>query len=461
MRNSALIESVTDTKVSGANLHAVDGEASKAAITIVDRASEANAQSDLPTKQKGKRSNKKMIIGVAASILLLAGSIGGAASLNYMSTHEGTDDAYVDGNITQISSRVNGNVSKVLVDDNQYVKAGQVLVSLDPRDYDVKVEQAKAALEKAQRQAQADTADVVVSNTTAGAQSDTAASDISRANATIAAAKSMVTNAQAALGMEKAKLASMQVQENEFKLDMDRYANLSAQGAVSKQQYDQARTQYEVQAAQVAAENQAIQQATANVGKTSADLQQAFSDLSKTKATIKNAQAAQQTTNVKSYLSDVSKATVDQAKADLQNALLQRSYCDIVAPVSGRVGKKSVHSGEQIQLGQGLFTIIPDDTWLTANFKETQIGNMRPGQKVEISVDAFPGTKFIGRIDSLAPASGAKFALLPADNATGNFTKVVQRVPVKIVFDQNSVANLKQLITPGLSAEVTVDLAKS
>ena len=259
--------------------------------------------------------------------------------------------------------------------------------------------------------------------------------------------------------MEIAKLSSLQAQRQQYETDLKRYQNLSAQGAISKQQYDQAKTQYDMSVAQIAAEQQAIQQAKANVAKTESDLQQAYSDLTKTKATLKTAEAAHEQTNVKSYISDVSKATVDQAKADLQNAILQRSYCQIVAPASGRVGKKATHPGEQVQLGQALFTIIPDQSWLTANFKETQIGKMRPGQAVDITLDAFPGQHFTGAVDSIAPASGAKFALMPAENATGNFTKIVQRLPVKIVFDEKSIAEFKKYIAPGLSAQVTVNLA--
>jgi membrane fusion protein, multidrug efflux system len=401
---------------------------------------------------------KKLVINSLLVLLAIAGIIGGTILWRFTTSHESTDDAYVDGNITQISSRIGGNVSKVLFEDNQDVKAGQLLVVLDPRDYDVKIAQAKAALEKNQRQAEADTADVAVTDSTAGAQSDTAVSEISHANASISSAKSMVANSHAALRMEQAKLASLQSQTQQYQIDLQRYANLSSQGAISKQQYDQAKTQYDVSLSQIAAENQGIQQAQANVAKAESDLQQAYSDLTKTKATVKTAQAAHEQTKVKTYLSDVSKATVDQAKADLRNAILQRSYCQIVAPVSGRIGKKAVHPGEQIQLGQALFTIIPEQTWLTANYKETQIGSMKPGQGVDITLDAFPGKHFSGRVDSIAPASGAKFALMPADNATGNFTKIVQRLPIKIVFDEESIAAIKNWIAPGLSAQVTVNV---
>lgn len=413
-----------------------------------------------PAKIKnGKMAPKKLLITSILALVVIVSSVAGTIGWRYMSSHESTDDAYVDGNITQISSRLAGTVSQVLVEDNQYVKAGQLLVVLDPRDYDIKIAQAKAALDKNERQVQADTADVAVTDSTAGAQSATAASEISHANASISSAKALVGNFRAALGMEAAKLTSLQTQKQQYEKDLKRYENLSSQGAISKQQYDQAKTQYDMSVAQIAAEEQAIHQARANVAKAESDLQQAYSDLTKTTATLKTAEAAHEQTHVKGYLSKVSQATVEQAKVDLQNAILQRSYCQIVAPVSGRVGKKATHAGEQVQLGQALFTIIPDQTWLTANFKETQIGKMRPGQKVDVTLDAFPGQHFTGKVDSIAPASGAKFALMPAENATGNFTKIVQRLPVKIKFDVNSITDFQKYIAPGLSAQVSVNLA--
>jgi membrane fusion protein (multidrug efflux system) len=169
-------------------------------------------------------------------------------------------------------------------------------------------------------------------------------------------------------------------------------------------------------------------------------------------------QSDREQTTAKQYQTKVSEAAVDQAKADLQNAKLQDSYTTIVAPVSGRIGKKAVQPGEQIQSGQQLLSLIPDQTWVTANFKETQLSGIRQHEAVDITLDAFPNHHFKGYIDSVAPGSGNEFALLPADNATGNFTKVVQRVPIKITFDEKSLDGYKQLVIPGLSAQVNVSL---
>jgi membrane fusion protein (multidrug efflux system) len=401
---------------------------------------------------------KKMAIGVLSILAALTVAVGSATLWNYSSSHESTDDAYVDGNVTQISSRINGTVAKVLVSDNQYVKAGQAIVMLDSRDLDVKVAQAKAALEKAQRQAQEDAASVSVTASTAGAQQISAASDKMHAAAVIDDSKSTLASAQSALGIEQGKLLSLQAQQKQNALDLQRYTNLLSQGAIARQQFEQTKTQNDVAVAQVAAETSAVAQAKALVSKASADLQQAYSEQKKTGADELTVQSDREQTTAKQYQTKVSEAAVDQAKADLQNAKLQDSYTTIVAPVSGRIGKKAVQPGEQIQSGQQLLSLIPDQTWVTANFKETQLSGIRQHEAVDITLDAFPNHHFKGYIDSVAPGSGNEFALLPADNATGNFTKVVQRVPIKITFDEKSLDGYKQLVIPGLSAQVNVSL---
>lgn len=402
---------------------------------------------------------KKVVITAISSIVLLVAAIGGTMGWCYMTSHETTDDAYVDGNLTQVSSRLNGTVSQVLVNDNEYVKAGQKLALLDARDFDIKVLQARASLAKAQRQAQADAADISVATSEAGAQQITADSEALHATAAISMATSDVANARAAVGVEREKLVSLETQQKQYATDLKRYASLVSQGAISRQQYDQSKTQYDVSTAQIAAEKQALHQSESNVSKAAAELQQAYSDQKKTAASHIRAESAVHQTTVKTFQSDVAKATVDQANADLQNALLQRSYATITAPVAGRIGKKSLQVGEQVQSGQALFSLVPDSPWITANLKETQIGTIKPHQPVAITIDAFPGHSFKGYIESLSPASGAKFALMPAENATGNFTKIVQRVPIKIVFDEASIAAYKQVLVPGLSAQVNIAIA--
>jgi membrane fusion protein (multidrug efflux system) len=276
--------------------------------------------------------------------------------------------------------------------------------------------------------------------------------------AAISDAKSSKAAASSALGIEQAKLLSLEAQQKQNALDLTRYSNLYGQGAVSKQQFDQAKTQNDMALAQIDAENRAIDQARANVSRADATLQQVYSDEKKTRADDMTAAADLAQTSVKKDQTKVSQAAVDQARADLQNAQLQKSYTTILAPVSGRIGKKAVQPGEQINSAQQLFSIIPDESWVTANFKETQLEHMKAHEPVDIVIDALPDHHFKGYIDSLAPASGNEFALLPADNATGNFTKIVQRVPVKIDFDQASIAAYKQLVIPGLSAQVNVSL---
>ncbi len=425
-------------------------------VQLVKGEASKEAQLSLPKKNLGKRA---IIVG-ASIFLALTGLVAGTMSWQYASAHESTDDAFVDGDLTQISSRIPGTVAQVLVSDNQYVKAGQAMIKLDPRDFQIKVAQAKAALEKAERQAAADNADISVTASNAGAQAITASSEVSHASAAIDDARSGVITAKAELGMETEKLISMQAQQRQYATDLQRYSNLVSQGAISQQQYDQAKTQNDVSIAQIDAEKHAIEVARSKVIKANADLQQAFSDQKKTAASAMTAVAGKEQTHAKSLQSKVAQAAVNQAKADLANAELQLSYTTIFAPSSGRVGKKSVQAGEQIQSGQALYSLIPDTAWITANFKETQISHMKPHEQVDITLDAIPDHHFKGYIDSLSPASGNEFALLPADNATGNFTKTVQRVPIKIAFDQNSIASYKQFVMPGLSAQVSVDLNK-
>lgn len=403
-----------------------------------------------PTPVRVVLSPKKIILTAAAICITAATAIGGWHLYNGFSTHESTDDAYVDGHMTQISSRVSGTVSQVLISDNQLVKQGQILAALDPRDYDLKVLQAKAALLKAQQQVAMDKASVTQTATTADAQNDNAQGDSLKAQAAIASAMADLQQSQAQVKMQQAKVASLQAQQDQAARDNERFRLLASAGAVSTQQYDQAKTQFDMDTANTQAAQAELVQSRAKVLQSQAALQQARGGLKTSQGAQVQAQAAQQQTSVKSGELAVDQANVEQANADLQNALLQKSYTTIVAPMSGRIGKKDVEVGEQVQVGQALLNVIPQQQWITANFKETQIGRMHTGEPVEITLDAFPGKKFEGAVDSISPASGAKYALLPPDNATGNFTKVVQRVSVKIVFDSKSIAPYINAIVPGL-----------
>ncbi|MBH8564334.1 HlyD family secretion protein [Nostoc sp. CENA67] len=432
---------------------------------------------------------KKKPIALIMSVLGVGAIAAGGFGYHYWqyaSTHQETDNATVTGNIHQVSSRIPGTVARVLVNDNQLVQPGQVLVELDPRDYQSKVQQASAALENARGQAQAAQANIALSSETTTAKTNQAQGDVSGALAAISTAQAAVKEAQAGIPAAQAEVklaqagipaAQAQVAQTNANLekaqaDYNRYTQLYQQGAIARQQLETAKAAYDVAVAQKNAATQGVQQAqarlaSANVGVAKAQsvlaqaqegVASAQAKLAASKGGLQQATAGGQDTTVKRSQYEAAKAAIAQAEASLKDAQLQLSYTQITAPSTGRVGNKNVEVGNRIQAGTPLMAIVNDQKWIVANFKETQLENMKPGEPVEIKLDAFPHHTFNGRVDSISPASGAEFALLPPDNATGNFTKIVQRIPVKIVFDQNSIQGYESRITPGMSAEVAVEV---
>ncbi len=347
-----------------------------------------------PHKKKRRPSPLVILIGLA---VLLAVAIAAFFIWRYSSTHEGTDDAYITGHEHQISSRVSGTVTDVLVNDNQLVHAGQVLVKLDPRDYEVALQKAQAAL--AQAQAQTTAAEAAQ----AQARADTLSAD------------ARVTQANAQF-----EIAGVNYNRNSslFQKDMK---------AVAKQDVDTTK-------ANLDAENAALDSAKAQAQASRANEQST---------------AAQVT---------VAQANVRAAEAQVHDAELELSYTSVLAPVEGHVSRKTVESGQRIQPGQALMAVVEANVWVLANMKETQLKKIEVGQAVDIKIDTLKGMTFLGVVDSIQNGSGATFSLLPPDNATGNFTKIVQRVPVKIVFDEESIRDFHAKIVPGLSVEPEIDL---
>ena len=299
----------------------------------------------------------------------------------YARTWVKTDNAYVAAHVHQISSRVPGTVSEVLVQENEVVAAGQVLARLDARDFDVKRQQALALLAQARAQVQ-------------------------QAQARIAQAQSEVTREQ--------------VRATKAQQDLERAKQLSRGGnsAISQQEFDTVQALADGAQAGLQSAKSALQSAEAGTG--------------------------------------VAEAQGKVAEVNVKEAELQLSYMDIHAPTAGRIGKKNLESGNRVQPGQALLALVEPDVWVNANYKETQLAPLKPGQMVVLRVDAFPGRELRGRVVSLAPASGAAFALLPPDNATGNFTKIVQRVSVKIVLDSQSLGECEGRLVPGMSAVVEI-----
>jgi membrane fusion protein (multidrug efflux system) len=419
---------------------------------------EAPPVEEAPPSPKEPRKRPLKLILAAAGVGAIAAGAFGFNWWQYASTHQETDDATVSGHIHQISARVPGTVQQVLVNDNQLVKAGQPLAKLDPRDYQVKLQQAQADLASAQQKA--NTAQVNISLSAKNAEASTTQSqgDLGKAQAAIAQAQAQVAEAQAGVPQAQAQLAESQANLQRTAADYRRYSTLFNEGAVSAQQRDAALQAYKVAQAQARAGEEGVRQAQAKVAQSQQAVETAQSNLTSSQGGLQAAAAKGIQTQVSRSDFGTARTAIAQAQVALRNARLQLSYTTIAAPTNGRIGRKTVEVGQQVQAGTPLMALVDNEYWVTANFKETQLEKMRPGQKAEIKLDSFPHRTFTGRVDSLSPASGAQFALLPPDNATGNFTKVVQRIPVKVVFDAASIRGYESLITPGMSAVVTVDL---
>lgn len=338
-----------------------------------------------------KKKNK--IVPIILAVLLIIGAIFGISQYIYYSKHVDTDDAQIDGDISPVVSRVGGYVNEILFEENTRVQEGQILVKLDDRDYKVKLEQAQAG-EKG-------------------------------ASAGVNVSQSEIVATSANINTAKANMEAARVRLNLAQKDFARYQNLIADGSITQQQFDQAQAQKEAANAAYQATVGQYQQAVKQVGTTQSRLA-------------------------------VSNTGVTQHQSDVDFAKLQLSYTEIKAPATGIVSKKNVQKGQLIQAGQSLFSIVNENSiYVTANFKETQLEDIKPGLKVKVEVDAFPDQEIEGQVYNFSPITGAKGSLLPPDNATGNFVKVVQRVPVKIKLTKISKEVLDRL-RPGMSVKVSV-----
>lgn len=390
-------------------------------------------------------------LSIAAVVILLV-----ALGLYlYFHNRESTDDAQVDGHITPVASKIYGRVAKVLVDDNQSVKAGQVIVQIDPADYQAGVDQAKAAVALAEQEARSAGVDVPRTSETVVSTTDNADAQLAGSEADLARAQATYEQAQTAdLAVAEANIARSRANALLAKADLERYGPLMEKGEISKQQYDAAKANADATASALAADEQRLAQAKRNIDITLAQLNAAKARVQSAKAAVNAARANRRSIDMRSADAKAKLARVDSARAQLAAAELNLSYCDIVAPVDGVATHKSVEPGQIVQQGQGLLVVVPlQNVWVTANFKETQLRDMKPGQKAYIKVDTY-GKTFTGHVDSIAGATGAVLSLLPPENATGNYVKVVQRIPVKIVLDP--ISPEVAVLRPGMNVEATV-----
>lgn len=347
---------------------------------------------------------KRALLAILAVVVL--GWLGHFAMNAYH--FQETDDAYIVGHLHQISPQISGQVKEVLVADNQNVKAGQVLATLDPLEFEIGVAKAKAALEQARAQS-------------------------NQARAAAAQIDTQIAEANAHVEQAAAQLAQTNAQRDLARVTLERDEQLFAKGGVITQaDLDNARSAFHAADAAVAANK---------------------ANLVAARSAVEAAKAAQTSATAQIAAAEANVSVAETALRDAERTL---AYTKITAPADGRIGNKAVEVGNRVNAGQTLFSLAAPDAWIVANFKETQLTRMHPGQSVEISVDALPGRTFVGKIDSIAPASGAQFALLPPDNATGNFNKIVQRVPVKIVLDAASQHEIGARLRFGLSVVARV-----
>ena len=406
----------------------------------------------LTPEPKGFANPKTRRLLFAGGLVILAVLV---ALFLYYRNRESTDDAQVDGHITQISSKVYGRVAEVLVDDNQQVKAGQILVKLDPRDYQAALDQAKAQLALAESDARSAGVDVPRTelNTRSGtssadAQLAASRADLTRAEATYEQAKTAdLAWAQANVEKSKANAALAQA-------DLGRYTPLIARDEISKQQFDAAKANADASASALKADQEKLAQAERSIDIAKAQLEAAKARVQQSEAGVLAAKADTKQVLMRQADAQGKIAKVEEARAAVETAQLNLEYAKVVAPVDGVATHKQVEVGQVVQQGQGLMVVVPlANVWVTANFKETQLRSMKPGQKAEVHVDTY-GKTFSGHVDSIAGATGAVLSLLPPENATGNYVKVVQRVPVKIVLDP--IPPEKAVLRPGMNVVATV-----
>ncbi len=391
-------------------------------------------------------------LAVAAGAILVIAVV---ALLAYYHNRVSTDDAEVDGHIVPIASKISGTVAEVLIHDNETVKAGQVLVRIDPRDYQARVDQAKAAFLLAQARARGAEVGVPLTKETTDSTTSGADAQLAAAQANYDKSKfSFERDSTAELAFARDNVAAQQANNDRAQADLARMKPLVEKGEISQQQYDAYVAAARVADSQLSAAKEKLSSAEKGAEIAQESMLAAKAQVAQARAMVEQSMANHKQVTIHEADHDSANAAVAAAQADLEAAELQLSYATIVAPSDGVVTRKSVEAGQIIQPGQGLFTLIPlNDVWVTADFKETQLAKVRPGQKAEIDVDMY-GKTIDGYVDSIAGATGSRLSLLPPENATGNYVKVVQRIPVKILLDPNSAD--KAILRPGMNVEATI-----
>jgi membrane fusion protein (multidrug efflux system) len=409
------------------------------------------------------------LIGLTAAVALIALAYGGYVWWQSRK-HVATDDAYVEGNIVVISAKVAGHVESISVDDNRAVKAGDLLLRIDPRDYAAKRDQARAAVAVAAASQQATRSETQLTRETTAAQVEEARAALESARVAEQAAQSAVVETRATLEAKHAATAAMSAEvtgwqstQRQNAREKERMRRLLQGGFVSQRDFDQAEMAAATASATLEATQKRLNQAEKEAQQAEAALTSRILAVSQAKQRINEARAAlgrvesqRRQVIVKEAEIERAVATLSQAQADLAFAELQLSHAEVRAPSDGVVSKKSVEVGQVVQMGQPLLALVPlQDVWVVANFKETQLSRVRPGMPATVEIDTFPGQVFHGTVDSLSAGTGSRFSLLPPENATGNWVKVVQRVPVKIRLDPRELGT-PHVLRAGMSAYVVI-----
>ncbi len=409
---------------------------------------------DPPRSSAPRRGRGRLIRVMLLVVVLAAVAVGSFYAWKYFSAYESTDDAEVDGHINAISARINGYVTDVLVDDERYVKAGEVLARIDPRDYAVALAQAEADLAAAEASLQGSRTDVPVTSTTTTSQLTSARSGKVDTVAALDGTQRQLSAARARLITAQANVREAEATYKKNADDVARYKQLVDKDEIASQIYDTALNTANSVSATVDARRAEVTEAEDNVRVAQSAVDGANARIAQADASIQSALTAPQQVAVSQARARASAAQVLQKRAAVDQARLNLSYCTIVAPVSGIVEKKSVEVGSNVSPGQELMAVVPvDDLWVTADFKETQLRQIKSGQRVTFSVDAYD-REYKGRVTNIGGASGSRLSLLPPENATGNFVKVVQRLPVRIDLDPNQNSNHR--LRPGMSVEPKV-----
>jgi len=442
----------------------------------------ASAQPTSAVKKAGKRRNPAVVVVLAVAVLA-GGGYGIRAYLHSLS-YEDTDNAFIEGIVVRVSPRIAGQVVRVGVKDNQHVAAGDLLVEVDSRDIQNRLDGTRASLKAAEARLRGAEVDLATIRKTAPAAVDQGRGSLAAANAAVDTAKVRLASAQSAHAQAKAHLsaASAAIEESKAateaadaeatraKADLGRYESLYKTGGITASQLDQYAAVARATAAALKAAGRRIAVAEAQAAEAEAGIKTAEEMVRVAQSQVKETQAMADEAKGRFAGIDIAEerlagaeaqmnraaADVEQLKAEVRQAQLDFSYTRICAAQPGTVTKKSVEEGDYIRPGQALLGLVADEKWVVANFKESQLQHMKPGQPVSIRVDAYPEVSFNGHVDSVQEGTGARFSLLPSENATGNYVKVVQRVPVKIMFDGPLPANRPLSLGMSVLPEVKV-----